>query len=128
MTTRCAGPNLWECVGSLGVVFWVFGILVPEYCLTLMGDADSMGTPPMGKLIAIISSLPVVFLSPFALVYWLQYLGRVLVSSAMGETRPPRSPDRNFDGFFNGLSPWLIWLILGVSVGVSAGLRLLQLS
>jgi hypothetical protein len=104
-------------VGSLGVVFWVFGILVPEYCLTLMGDADSMGTPLVGKLIAIISSLPVVFLSPFALLYWLQYLGRVLVSSAMGETRPPRSPDRNFDGFFNGLSPWLIWLVLGVSVG-----------
>jgi hypothetical protein len=42
----------------------------------------------------------------------------VLVASALGETRPPRSPDRNFDGLLNGLSPWLIWLCLGVSVGL----------
>jgi hypothetical protein len=51
-------------------------------------------------------------------LYWLQYLGRVIVSSAMGETSPPRPPDRNFDGFFNGISPWLIWLVLGVFVGM----------
>jgi hypothetical protein len=111
-----------ECLGVLGalsIVFWVFGTLVPEYCLTLMGDADEMGTPTLGKFIALISFLPVVFLAPFAVVYWLQYLGRVLVASAIGETRPPRSPDRNFDGLFNGLSPWLIWLCLGVSVGLS---------
>jgi hypothetical protein len=109
-----------ECIGvvaSLSVAFWVFGTLVPEYCLTLIGDADSMGTPTLGKLIALISFLPVVFLAPFALVYWLQYLGRVLVSSAIGDTRPPRSPDRNFDGLFHGLSPWFIWLCLGVFVG-----------
>jgi hypothetical protein len=72
----------------------------------------------LGKFIALISFLPVVFLSPFALIYWLQYLGRVLVSSAMGDTRPPRSPDRNFDGLFNGLSPWFIWFVLGVLVGL----------
>jgi hypothetical protein len=33
-------------LGVLSVVFWIFGVLVPEYCLTLMGDADSMGAPP----------------------------------------------------------------------------------
>jgi hypothetical protein len=52
------------------------------------------------------------------LIYWLQYLGRVIVSSGMGDTTPPRTPDRNFDGFFNGLSPWIIWLFLGVAVGM----------
>ena len=52
--------------------------------------------------------------------YWLQYLGRVLVSSAMGECAPPRTPDRNFDGFFNGLSPWFIWLVLGLGLGPGA--------
>ncbi len=105
-------------IAILSAIFWIFLIVVPEYCLTLMGDADMMGTPTMGKLIALISILPVAFLLPFAILYWLQYLGRVLVASAMGETIPPRSPDRNFDGFFHGLSPWLIWLVLGGFVGL----------
>jgi hypothetical protein len=113
------GAECLGVVGSLSLVFWAFGTLVPEYCLTLVGDADSMGTPTLGKFVALISFLPVVFLAPFALVYWLQYLGRVLVKSAIGETRPPRSPDRNFDGLLNGLSPWIIWLCLGVSVGLA---------
>jgi len=105
-------------IAGLSAIFWIFLIVVPEYCLTLMGDADMMGTPTMGKLIALISILPVAFLLPFAILYWLQYLGRVLVASAMGETIPPRSPDRNFDGFFHGLSSWLIWLVLGGLVGL----------
>ncbi len=113
------GAECLGVVGALSLAFWVFGVLVPEYCLTLMGDADEMGTPTLGKFIAMISFLPVVFLLPFALTYWLQYLGRVLVSSALGETCPPRSPDRNFDGFTTGLSPWAIWLALGVSVGLA---------
>ena len=72
----------------------------------------------LGYLIALVSILPIVILFPLVILYWLQYLGRTLVSSAMGETVPPRSPDRNFDGFFNGISPWLIWLALGVGVGM----------
>jgi hypothetical protein len=110
-----------ECLGVIAIlsgVCWVFVNLVPEYCLTIMGDASSMGAPTMGKFIALISILPVILLTPFALFYWLQYLGRVLVCSAMGDTTPPRTPDRNFDGFFNGLSPWLVWLAMGVSVAM----------
>jgi hypothetical protein len=109
-----------ECISVMAVlsmVFWVFLILVPEYCLSVMGDADSMGVPTIGKFIALISILPVLFLSPLILFYWLQYLARVLVFSAMGDTMPPRTPDRNFDGFFSGLSPWFVWLLLGCSVG-----------
>ena len=30
-------------------------------------------------------------------------------------------PDRNFDGFFNGLSPWFIWMVLGLGVGLMPG-------
>ena len=105
-------------IAATSGLLWLFTILIPEYCLTLMGDAASMGAPTIGYLIALISSLPVVILLPLAILYWLQYLGRTLVSSAMGETIPPRSPDRNFNGFFNGISPWLIWLVLGVSVGM----------
>ena len=105
-------------IAMTSAILWLFGVLVPEYCLTLISDADSMGAPTIGHFIALISILPVVILFPLALSYWLQYLGRVLVSSAMGETTPPRAPDRNFDGFFNGLSPWLIWLCLGVFVGL----------
>jgi hypothetical protein len=36
----------------------------------------------------------------------------------MGEAVPPRTPDRNFDGVVNGLSPWLIWFLFGVCVGL----------
>ncbi len=105
-------------IAILSVVFWVFINLVPEYCLAVMGDADSMGVPTLGKFIALISILPALFLLPLGLFYWLQYLGRVLVSSAVGDTTPPRTPDRNFDGFFSGLSPWFVWLGLGASVGL----------
>ena len=111
------GAEALAVVASLGVIFWVFFVLVPEYCLTIMLDANSMSAGPLGHLIAIVSALPAVMLSLPALFYWLQYLGRVLVSSAMGETAPPRTPDRNFDGFLNGLSPWLVWLVLGPAVG-----------
>jgi hypothetical protein len=110
-----------DCLGMVaitGAVLWLFTILVPEYCLTLIGDADSMGATTLGYLIALVSILPFVILFPLAILYWLQYLGRTMVSSAMGETIPPRTPDRNFDGFFNGISPWLIWLVLGVAVGM----------
>src|SRR5271157_5551664 len=99
------------------IVFWVFTILVPEYCLGLWADANMMGTPSMGMLVILISSLPVAFLLPLIAVYMLQYLGRVLVSSAMGDTVPPRTPDRDFEGFLRGLGPWFIWLVLGVGVG-----------
>jgi hypothetical protein len=105
-------------LASVSTIFWIFITLIPEYCLTLIGDAEMLGASLMGKLIALVSILPVVFLMPFAVFYWLQYLGRVLVSSAIGETIPPRSPDRNFDGFLNGLSPWFIWSVLGLAVGL----------
>lgn len=106
-------------IAATGGLFWLFSTLIPEYCLTLMGDAASMGAPTIGYLIALISSLPVVILLPLTILYWLQYLGRILVSSAMGETVPPRTPDRNFNAFLNGLSPWLLWLAMGVSVGLA---------
>jgi hypothetical protein len=105
-------------IAALTAILWLFTILVPEYCLGLMGDADGMGVPTVGKLIALISILPVAFLLPFAVFYWVQYLGRVLVASGMGETIPPRTPDRNFDGFLSGLSPWFTWLFLGLGVGL----------
>ncbi len=105
-------------VASMTAILWLFTILVPEYCLALMGDAEDMGKGLVGKLIALVSILPVAFLLPFAMFYWLQYLGRVVVSSAMGDTIPPRTPDRNFAGFLNGISPWLSWLLLGLGVGL----------
>lgn len=114
-------------IASLTAILWLFTILVPEYCLGLMGDADQMGTPTIGKLIALISILPVAFLLPFAVFYWIQYLGRVVVASAMGETIPPRTPDRNFDGFFSGLGPWFAWLFLGLGVGLLPALLCRQL-
>jgi hypothetical protein len=76
--------------------FWGFTILVPEYCLGVWEDANLLSTPSMGGLIVLISAVPVVLLFPFVVIYTLQYLGRILVSSAMGEIIPPRPPDRNF--------------------------------
>ena len=37
----------------------------------------------------------------------------------MGDTVPPRTPDRNFDGLLTGLSPWLTWLIFGALISLS---------
>ena len=105
-------------IASLTAILWLFTVLVPEYCLGLMGDADQMGAPTLGKLLGLVTILPVGFLLPFAVFYWLQYLGRVVVASGMGETAPPRTPDRNFEGFLSGLSPWFTWLLLGVGFGL----------
>ena len=102
----------------MGSILWGFTILLPEYCLAIWADANSLGTPSMGMLVVLISAIPAILLLPLFLIYLLQYLGRVLVSSARGDLVPPRMPDRNFDGFFHGLSPWVIWLVLGVSVGL----------
>ena len=102
----------------MGSIFWGFTILLPEYCLAIWADANSLGTPSMGMLVVLISAIPALLLLPLFVIYLLQYLGRVLVSNARGDLVPPRMPDRNFDGIFHGLSPWLIWLVLGVSVGL----------
>ncbi|MGP0068418.1 MAG: hypothetical protein ACLQGP_33070, partial [Isosphaeraceae bacterium] len=110
-----------ECLGiivALAVISWVCFLLVPEYCIQLMKDSSSMGASLMGMLFVVVAGTPVVLIAPLVLSFALQYLGRVLVSTAMGETIPPRSPDRNFDGFLNGLSPWCVWLVLGLGVGL----------
>ena len=112
------GAESLAMVAIMGAIFWAFTILVPEYCLGVWDDANALGTPSMGMLVILISALPALILFPLALIYTLQYLGRVLVSSAMGETVPPRTPDRNFEGFFSGLYPWFIWLVFGAAVGL----------
>jgi hypothetical protein len=104
-------------VAIMGTASWGFTILVPEYCLGVWEDANALGTPSMGGLVILISAVPALLLLPLILIYTLQYLGRVLVSSAMGDTVPPRTPDRNFDGLLSGLGPWLIWLVLGAAIG-----------
>jgi len=112
------GAEAMAMIVIMATAFWGFTILVPEYWLSVWADANSLGTPSMGMLVILISGLPGLLLLPLILIYLLQYLGRVLVSTAMGETAPPRTPDRNFDGFFTGLSPWFAWLILGFAVGL----------
>jgi hypothetical protein len=112
------GAEALAMVAIMGAIFWVFTILVPEYCLGIWDDANMLGASSMGMLVILISALPALLLFPLALIYTLQYLGRVLVSSARGETVPPRTPDRNFEGFFSGLYPWFIWLVFGAVVGL----------
>jgi hypothetical protein len=116
------GAESLAVIAVIGVIAWVFAVLVPEYCLKMMADATSMGASLLGLFFVWVTALPVLFLGPLVLTYWLQYLGRVLVSSAMGECVPPRMPDRNFDGFLTGLSPWFVWLVLGLGVGLAPAL------
>jgi hypothetical protein len=120
------GADSLGIIVALAVIDWVFFQLVPEYCFQVMADSSSMGASLMGMLFVMVAGVPVALLSPFVISFTLQYLARVLVSSAMGETTPPRSPDRNFDGFFNGLSPWFVWLILGLGVGLLPALWLVN--
>jgi hypothetical protein len=116
------GAESLAVIASIGAIVWIFTVLLSEYCLQAMADAESMGASLLGRLFVWIAVLPVVMLGPLVLSYWLQYLGRVLVSSAMGECVPPRTPDRNFEGFFHGLSSWLVWLVLGLGVGLAPAL------
>jgi hypothetical protein len=113
-----SGPDSVGVVLIVGTALWFLSILVPEYCLALIADGEKSGAKSMGFLIALITALPVLFMLPPVFFYWLQYLGRVLVASGEGEASPPRSPDRNLDGLINGLSPWFLWLILGVGIGL----------
>jgi len=105
-------------VVALGAAGWVMGTLVPEYCLALIADGEKLGTPTMGYLVMLVTAMPVLFLSPLVLLYWLQYLARVLINAAEGERTPPRPPDRNADGLLSGLIPWFAWLVLGLGVGL----------
>jgi hypothetical protein len=112
------GAESLAMIAAIGFIGWVFAVLVPEYCIQAMADSTSMGAGLIGMLFVLIALLPGMILGPFIVSYWLQYLGRVLVTSARGDCAPPRTPDRNFDGVFNGLSPWIIWLVLGLGVGL----------
>jgi len=105
-------------VAAIGVAAWVMGTLVPEYCLAILADGELLGTPSMGRLIALISALPVLMLSPLVIIYDAQYLARVLAASSEGELLPPRPPDRNADGLLDGLASWLLWIVLGAGVGL----------
>ncbi len=105
-------------VVAVGTVVWVLVSLVPEYCLALIADGVKSGTPSMGYLVSLITATPVMFLSPLVATYWLQYLARVVVGSASGETTPPRPPDRDLDGLLSGLTRWISWSVLGLGVGL----------
>ncbi len=105
-------------VAAIGGAAWVMGTLAPEYGLAILADGERMGVPSLGRLIALISALPVMILSPLVIVYGLQYLSRVLVASSDGERLPPRPPDRNVDGLMDGVGAWIRWLVLGVGVGL----------
>lgn len=109
----------------LTVGIWFIGSSAPEYCLSLIATADSMGRGLLGILISLITAIPLLVAVPFLLYYWLAYLGRVLESGARGETVHPRSPDRNFDGFLSALTPWLIWLFWGFGVGFAPAVSIL---
>jgi hypothetical protein len=112
------GAESMAMVGAFGVIAWMFTVPFAEYCLQVMAETEKAGAGLLGLLYTWIVSVPGLILGPFFLAYWLQYLGRVLVTSARGDCAPPRMPDRNFDGFFTGLSPWFIWVVLGVGVGL----------
>jgi hypothetical protein len=86
------GADSLAMLGIVGTAFWVFTILVTEYCLTILGDAKKLDSMMMGYLVTLISALPAAFLVLPTIFYTLQYLGRVLVSSAMGENCPPPHP------------------------------------
>lgn len=118
------GAESLAMAGSMGCLFWIFGVMVTEYCLQVMNDSSSMGGALLGLLFVILAVVPVVILLPMIVAYWLQYLGRILVTSAQGDVAPPRMPDRNFDGFLNGLSPWFIWMVLGLALPLAPAIWL----
>ena len=87
-------------IAAIGVIAWIFAVLVPEYCIQAMADASSMGASLIGMLFVWIAVLPILILGPLVVSYWLQYLGRVLVFARDGGLRP--APDAR---------PELRWLV-----------------
>jgi hypothetical protein len=109
---------LWGATGlSLLAIFppllWITSLPTISMVAVLLADGVSAST-----------RFGVMFLVPFVacfglvLGYTLLYLGRVLVSSALGEVHHPRWPSWDLEEMFRGICRWFWAILVGVGIGV----------
>ncbi len=113
-------------VDSLGYPLWndsgiaVLLFLPPLLMITtfpLPGIARMLAAGEVLTMVGILWAFPIFFLFALVAGYVLLWLGRVLVSSALGEIAQPRSPDWDLGEIASGLARWFWTLIIGVGVG-----------
>lgn len=106
---------LWDATGLSFLIF-----LPP---LLWLSSLPVFGILPLllraGGLILVLAPFAFGMVIFFALVlgYVLLFLGRVLVSSALGEVAHPRMPDGDFHSLLGGVGRWLWAALVGVAVG-----------
>ena len=109
------GYPLWN---DSGVAILIF--LPPMLMFTsfpLPGIVRMLRSGEAATMVGILWALPLFFLFSIVAGYVLLWLGRVLVSSALGEVTQPRSPVWDLEDIASGLARWFWALIIGVAGG-----------
>jgi hypothetical protein len=120
LETRLHESLLYPFWGETGIALLV--VMPPFLWLTSL-PTISMIAVLLAEGLSDSTRIGVVFLLPiavaFALVvsFTLLYLGRVLVSSALGEVHHPRWPSWDLHEMFRGLSRWFWAFVAGVGIG-----------
>lgn len=116
--TRLRDSLLYPLWGATGLALLAF--LPPALWITTLPFLSVVGAP-VGNLVVLLIGL--LALLPAGLLlflvggYALLFLGRVLVSSALGEVHHPRWPDWDVSEIFRGLGRWIWAILIGGFVG-----------
>ncbi len=109
------GYPLWNDSGVAILVF--LPPLLMATTFPLPGIARMLASGEAATMVGILWALPMFFLFAIVAGYVLLWLGRVLVSSALGEVTQPRSPVWDLEDIASGLARWSWALIIGGVVG-----------
>ena len=109
---------MWGATGlSLLVImpplFWLTSLPSISMVAVLLTEGVSASTR-----FGVMFLVPIVACFALVLSYTLLYLGRVLVSSALGEVHHPRWPSWDLEEMFRGVCRWFWAIVVGVGIGV----------
>jgi hypothetical protein len=118
--TRLCDSLLYPFRGATGLgllaffppAFWVTSLPMISAGAALLSDKTSDTTR-----FGVVFLFPVVPCFALVLGYSLLFLGRVLVSSALGEVQHPRWPGWDLEEMFRGVGRWFWAVVVGVVVG-----------
>jgi hypothetical protein len=120
LETRLRDSLLYPLWGGTGLsllltmppLFWLTSLPTISVIAALLTEGVSATTR-----FGVMFLLPVVPCFAFLLSYTLLYLGRVLVSSALGETHHPRWPSWDLEEMVRGIFRWIWAAAVGVVLG-----------
>ena len=121
LETRLCDSLLYPLWGATGLSLLIF--MPPFFWLTSL-PTISVVVLLLAEGLSATTQFGVMFLLPMALCFalvlsfTLLYLGRVLVSSALGEVHHPRWPSWDLEEMFRGICRWFWAIVVGVGIGV----------